>query len=162
MTFFETISILDTMKQNLTKKGELDNNEDGSIKREISALRNIIRFTHIIFRCFPKGFIKKIIKEDTIRNDNMIKKIIEKYYQNNKNESNEDSIERIYFDDIKLKFNRKLDFSIIKYNGNTYIIMEPKRFNKNMLQWKNWETFNFPVEALKENQFRKKINESNT
>jgi hypothetical protein len=163
MNISEAVDILEGIRQSLIKEYDNNNHEDELIKNKIGALKYIIKFTHIIFRCFPKGFIKKIVKEDTKRNDNMTKEIIEIYNENNKTELNDDEnlIEKIYTEEIKLRNNYRLLFSVIKYKGKKYIIIEPKKYNRNILQWINWERFNFPAEIIKENQFRKKINKGN-
>jgi hypothetical protein len=95
-----------------------------------------------------------------MRNNNLSKEILDKYYQNNNTETKNNGIyENIYITDIRLLPNHKLKFSIIKYNEQTYMIIDPQKFSRKMLQYINWGNFKFPIEIIKEK--RKKINETN-
>jgi hypothetical protein len=162
LKFSEIVDILETIKEDLIEKYE---EGDESIKRKIKALRSIIKFVQIMFRSFPKGFIKKILIEDTEKNNDAMKKIITQYNSNKEmctreNDGNDiDIIEDLYNGEIKLMINHKMEYKIIKYKGQKYIMIEPQKYNKNTLQWNNWENFIFPKEILQEN--RKRIKEIN-
>jgi hypothetical protein len=160
MNFEKTIRILEKIKKYFIEKYGNDNSNEKLIQAEITALNNIINFTNLVLNNFPKGIIQKIINNPTVNNSDMVKEMIEKYSQKN-NIENCTEYENIYADEIKLKLNRKITYSIIKFRKNKYIILEPIKFIKNTSEWHNWESFNFPVEILKENQNRKRIKEEN-
>jgi hypothetical protein len=155
MNLSESIEILEIMQQNLSEEYETGNDEDEKIKvkEEIRALKNIMRFINIIFKSFPRGLIKKIIKEDTVRHTNMSKRILDQYYKNNDNtaEDNE-NYEYIYTADVKLFLGHKIIVSIVKYKERKYIIMEPQEYDRKKFYYTNWGSFKFPIEIIKENK----------
>ena len=121
MNVAEYINILDEMKETLVERYESGNMQDELLNNKIKALRYVLKFMRIIFRCFPSGFIKKIVKDDTIRNNNMSREIIETYLQNNQVEMNvENEVERIYSDEIKLMPNYKLIFQAVQKTRSRY------------------------------------------
>jgi hypothetical protein len=161
MDFSRTISVLEKMLQNLDEKWEKGILNGELVKTDIKALENIIKFTNMILSNFPEEMIEKIANDDIEQKENILKGIIEKYnIQNNGEMIAGEEYETIYTDEIKLMIGKRILFSVVNYGGNKYVLLEPQRFMRNMLQWKNWgERFNFPKEIIKKN--RKIINEIN-
>jgi hypothetical protein len=157
MNFSETIRVLEKMKRYLSEKKQDGNINKDLIRAEINAIENIVNFTNLVLNNFPKSVVQKLINTDTVKNSSMIKEIIDK--QNSKTDEN---YENIHVDEISIKPNHKLSFSIIKHNDKKYIILEPKKLDENASNWENWESFKFPVEILKESQTTRKIREINS
>jgi hypothetical protein len=162
MNFPENIKNLEKIEKYLIGKKGTDNANDGLIRAEINALKDSIKFINLVLNNLPKRIIQKIINTGTVNNSIIIKELMEEYDSKDSDETaEEEDYENIYTDEIKLMTNHKLSCSIIKYKENKYIIIEPKKFINSVSEWKNWENFKFPIEILKENQNRRRINQDN-
>ena len=154
MNFGETLKILEIMQKILVKKSETYSGNSGFLRAEIKALKNIMDFTNIVLNNFPKGMVQKIINSSTVNDSSMVKELI-----NNYELINDENYENIYIDEVKIIHNYKLMYSMIKYKGKKYIILEPLQLVKDTSSWENWENFKFPMEILAEN--KKMIKEAN-
>ncbi|MDR2731343.1 MAG: hypothetical protein LBB81_10675 [Treponema sp.] len=155
MNISEAIGILKDIKQSLK-----ENYTDDEFKNnKIDALDTIINFSRMMYNFYQNGTVRKMIEQDKIKNYNLLNNIIEKHILNEKIDYNEELVERVYSDEIKLKFNHRLVYSMIKYNDDKYIIIEPKIYNKSMDKWINWQAYKFPIKLFNADEFRNKFKE---
>ena len=165
MNILRAINILEKAKKHFFETKRHGNTREEYVNSQIKAIDKIIEFTNIMVKHFSEETLEKIIQDESVNID-LLRELNEEeiYYENNmenkdiENRENK-NYETLYSKNIILRVNHKLVYSTVLYSGKKYIILEPKKYLKDIAKWVNWSNFKFLSEIIEAN--KRIINDEN-
>jgi hypothetical protein len=134
-----TFNILEERKNYLIIKNQKNNDKNGYIQAEITALDRIINFSKLIIDNFQDDLIENLIKKyemESIENNQLDEKKEYKIIY-----SYEKEITKIY----------KINISFIERSDREkHILIEPKKYIKSNYKWEKRGKINLPIKIMEE------------